>query len=318
MTVIFRTLGWLALAVTLSVHPALACSLPEGPARAVVAVIDGDTLLLDDQSKLRLVGALRPSPPSANTPDADWPPAAAAKEALERMVTGQTVLLEFDQRTTDRYGQQLAQAFVVNEDGGFWLQGRMVEEGLARAYSFPDNSGCAAELVQLEAGARALGLGIWANAAYNVREANKTDDLLRYTGSYQLVSGVVAEAANSKGRVFLDFGADWHTDFTASIEPKSRQMFEKAGFDLLSLKGKTVRVRGWIESANGPQIKVTHPGQIEVVDEDGSAASIGTRAETSVEVPALEEPPVEALAASASSLADPPPEAAQQAAATPN
>lgn len=304
----------LAIGIAAVAQTASACTLPEGPARAVVAVIDGDTLLLDDQSKLRLVGALRPSPPSANTPDADWPPAATAKEALERMVTGQTVLLEFDQRTTDRYGQQLAQAFVVNEDGGFWLQGRMVEEGLARAYSLPDNSGCAAELVQLEAGARALGLGIWANAAYDVREAGKTDDLLRYTGSYQLVSGTVAEAANSKGRVFLDFGADWHTDFTASLEPKSRQLFEKAGFDLLSLKGKTIRVRGWIESANGPQIKVTHPGQIEIVNEDGSATVVGTSAGMPAEDPAPEGPPVDAPADSVSDLIVPP----QQTAAAPN
>ena len=262
----------LAIIAATAASATKACSLPDGPARAVVSVIDGDTLLLDDQSKLRLVGALRPAPPS---PDADWPPAAAARQALQRYVAGRTVLLKFDERTTDRYGQQLAQAFVVDKDGEFWLQGRMVEEGLARAYSFTDNRACAAELVELESGARALGRGLWANAAYNVRDASKTDDLLRYAGSYQLVTGVVMEAANSKGRVFLDFGSDWHTDFTASIEPKSRQLFEKAGFDLLSLKGKSVRVRGWIVSASGPQIGVSHPGQIEVLAEDGSATVVG-------------------------------------------
>ena len=269
---------YLAVVIGLLPGVANACSLAEGAARAVVSVIDGDTLLLDDQSKLRLIGALRPAPPSPGTPEADWPPAAAAREALERFVTGQSLLLEFDQRAADRYGTQLAQAFVVSADGSFWLQGRMVEEGLARAYSFPDNHGCAAELVGLEAAARALGRGLWANAAYAVRDADKTKELLHYTGSYQLVQGTVAEATQSKGRVYLDFGADWHTDFSVAIEPKGRQLFEKASFDLLSLKGKTIRVRGWIENTNGPQIRVSHPEQIEMTAADGSATVVGTPA----------------------------------------
>jgi micrococcal nuclease len=256
--------------------PAAACTLPQGPARAVVSVIDGDTLLLDDQTKLRLVGALAPAPPSPGTSDADRPPAAAAKVALQRYVAGQSLLLEFGGRKADRYGTQLAQAFVVDESGSFWLQGRLVEEGLARAYSFPDNHGCAAELVGLEAGARVLGRGLWANSAYAVRDAAKPRELLRYLGSYQLVEGVVADVGASKGRVFLDFGLDWHTDFTASLEPRDRQRFDKAGIGLADLKGRRLRVRGWIESANGPAIRVTHPEQIEIVAADGSARVIGT------------------------------------------
>ena len=268
-------------AVALLSRPAIspACTLPQGPARAVVSVIDGDTLLLDDQSKLRLVGALAPAPPTAETSTADWPPAAAAKSALERYVNGQSLLLEFGGRKADRYGTQLAQAFVVSESGSTWLQGLMVEEGLARAYSFPDNHGCAAELVELEAAARALGRGIWTNAAYAVRDARKPRELLRYLGSYQLVEGIVADVADSKGRVFVNFGDDWHTDFTASLEPRDRQQFEKAGIDLPELKGKRARVRGWIENANGPSIRVTHPEQIEIVADDGSARVVGRTAD---------------------------------------
>ena len=266
----------LAVAATLLIRTAPACTLPQGPARAVVSVIDGDTLLLDDQSKLRLVGALAPTPPTPEMATANWPPAAAAKLALERLVANQSLLLEFGGRKTDRYGTQLAQAFVVNETGEFWLQGHMVEEGLARAYSFPDNHGCAAELVELEAAARVLGRGLWANAAYAVRDATNTRDLLRYLGSYQLVEGVLADVAASKGRVYLNFGADWRTDFTASLEPRDRQKFDKAKIDLAALKGKRIRVRGWIESANGPSIRVTHPEQIEILAADGSARVVGT------------------------------------------
>lgn len=256
----------------------LACSLPEGPARAVVSVVDGDTLILDDHSKLRLIGALRPAPPTATTTEADWLPAAAAKAALERFTAGQSLLLEQDQRKSDRYGQQLAQAFIVSESGSVWLQGRMVEEGLARAYSFPDNRGCAAELIALEAKARAAKRGLWANAAYAARSADLTRELLRYVGSYQLVEGTVASAVASKGKVYLDFGADWKTDFTASIDPTARKQLETAGLDPASLKGQRLRIRGWIESVAGPQIRVTHPEQIEILADDGSAAVISSAA----------------------------------------
>ena len=260
-----------------------ACSLPQGPARAVVSVIDGDTLLLDDQSKLRLVGALAPTPPTADA--ANWPPAAAAKAALEKYVAGQSLLLEFDQRKTDRYGVLFAQAFVVNADGSYWLQGRMVEEGLARAYSFPDNHGCAAELVELENGARALNRGLWANAAYAIRDAARPRDIMRFLGSFQLVEGIVANANANKGRVFLDFGADWHNGFSVAIEPRDRQKFERAGIDLMALKGVRVRVRGWIESAGHAEIRVTHPEQIELVAADGSAKVVSVSEDAVADAP---------------------------------
>jgi micrococcal nuclease len=265
--------GFLTLNV-LCLPPATACSLPEGSARAVVSVIDGDTLILDDHSKLRLIGAMRPAPPTAGTSEADWPLAAATRDALERYTRGQSLLLEQDKRTSDRYGQLLAQAFIVSEQDQVWLQGRLVQEGLARAYSFPDNRGCAAELIALEATARRAHRGLWANAAYAVRPAETTRELLRYVGSYQLVEGTVATAFASKGRVYLDFGADWKTDFTASVDTTARKEFESAGLDPAALKGQRIRVRGWIESLYGPQIRVTHPEQIEIIADDGTGAVI--------------------------------------------
>ncbi len=264
----------LLLSLIVTATPAPACSLPEGPARAVISVVDGDTLVLDDRNKLRLIGAMRPAPPTETTSEADWPPAIAARQALELLTAGQSLLLQQDKRTSDRYGQQLAQAFVVSEQGQVWLQGKLVEDGLARAYSFPDNRGCAAELIALEATARAAKRGLWANAAYDVRAAERTRELLRYVGSYQLVEGTVATAVASKGKVYLDFGADWHTDFTASVDVAARKEFEAAGLDPTALKGQRIRVRGWIESANGPQIRVTHPEQIEIIADDGMGAVI--------------------------------------------
>ena len=43
--------------------------------------------------------------------------------------------------------------------------------------------------------------------------------------------------------------------------------FRRAGVDPTSLEGRRVRVRGWLQSLNGPMIEVTHPEQIEVLEE---------------------------------------------------
>ena len=52
-----------------------------------------------------------------------------------------------------------------------------------------------------------------------------------------------------------------------TIAPRDRLLFEREGIDLEALEGRVVRVRGWVESWNGPMIKVTHPEQIEVLGE---------------------------------------------------
>ena len=83
---------------------------------------------------------------------------------------------------------------------------------------------------------------------------------------FELVEGVVVAATIVRGRAYLNFGPDWKTDFTASIDPRDRRLFDDAGFDIEALQGHRVRVRGWVESWNGPMIKVSHPEQIEVLD----------------------------------------------------
>ena len=73
------------------------------------------------------------------------------------------------------------------------------------------------------------------------------------------------DAAAVGRRVYLNFGADYRSDFTAAVVPGARSLFAAEGIDPLGLAGRTVRVRGWVDVLNGPMIEVTHPEQIEVV-----------------------------------------------------
>ena len=69
-----------------------------------------------------------------------------------------------------------------------------------------------------------------------------------------------------RGRGYLNFGENWREDFTVSIAPRDRRRFEAAGIAVEDYEGRLVRVRGWVDSFNGPMIEATHPEQIEVLD----------------------------------------------------
>ena len=73
-------------------------------------------------------------------------------------------------------------------------------------------------------------------------------------------------AAVVRGRGYLNFGTDWKTDFTVVVPPDAVRLFRREGVDIPSFQGRTVRVRGWLRWYNGPQMEVTHPEQIEVLD----------------------------------------------------
>ena len=72
-------------------------------------------------------------------------------------------------------------------------------------------------MLALERGARTAELGLWANAAYAIRPALRSRELMRLRSTFQVVEGRVAAVAEIKGATYFNFGADWHTDFTAGM-----------------------------------------------------------------------------------------------------
>ena len=150
------------------------------------------------------------------------------------------------------------QAFV----GDQWIQAFLLSRGLARVSIAPDRTECASELFAAEAQARTAGRGLWAAPAYVVRDPSSVQ---RDIGTFQIVEGKVLNASIKNGRAYLNFGADWRRDFTATVDPVDMPNFHALGVDPRSYAGQTVRIRGWIEWHNGPEIEVANPSGIEVV-----------------------------------------------------
>jgi len=226
----------------------------------VVSVVDGDTLMLEDGREVRLVGIQAPKLPLGRPDFPTWPLAEDAKQALEQMTEGRTLKLLAGGATMDRHGRTLAQ---LEGEDGLWIQAALIQAGMARAYSLPDNRALATELLSYEQAARAARRGIWANAFYRIRDPGELGGTV---DSYQLVEGRVVTAAKPQSRLYLNFGTDWKTDFTVAIDAQALKLFKAAGLDPLTWEGRRLRVRGWIKSFNGPLIDVTHPEQIEVLE----------------------------------------------------
>jgi micrococcal nuclease len=55
-----------------------------------------------------------------------------------------------------------------------------------------------------------------------------------------------------------------------TIAPPDMRAFRRAGMNPPMLTGKRVRVRGWLEFYNGPEMEIASPGAIEVLDNENS------------------------------------------------
>ena len=256
----------MAGAITIAgVAEARAGELPEGlvadGSARVVEIIDGDTVVLDDGSEVRLVGLQAPKLALGRPDFEDWPLADEARAALEELVLDRDVTLAYGGRRLDRHGRRLAHLFL---DDGTWVQAAVLSDGMARVYSFYDNRAAVQELLDQEMAARAAGRGIWAEPWYAVRTI---DGLESEIDSFQLVEGRVLDVARVKDRAYLNFGTDWKTDFTLVLDEDALRLFDEAAIAPESFAGRRIRVRGWLESFNGPMIEITHPEQIEVIEE---------------------------------------------------
>lgn len=150
--------GLLALAVVIAGCTATSVALPDGEDAQVAAVVDGDTIRLADERRVRLIGV--------DTPETKHPAKPAqcmGKEAswftAGLLAVGTAVRLVADVEHKDRYGRTLA--YVYRASDGLFVNAKLVRDGYARPYTVPPNVEHAEEFVELAAQARNAGLGLW-------------------------------------------------------------------------------------------------------------------------------------------------------------
>lgn len=256
-----RQVRAMLLALFVAPGPAHSSNLPlcAGPIEIkngnAVRIEKNGVLVLSDGRGIHFEGIRLPGGAIDHAPQIFVDQSLAAVAALAR--SGPLTLTAIVPKE-DRYDRIRVQAFV----GEKWIQGELLSRGLARVSIAPDRTECAATFYAMEAKARAGHVGLWSVAAYAVR---KPEDLWRDIGTFQIVEGKVLNASTRNGRAYLNFGSDWRRDFTVTIDPDDMANFRRTGVDPPSYQGQTLRVRGWVQLLNGPEIEVANPQGIEIV-----------------------------------------------------
>ncbi len=132
-------------------------SLVEGVYR-VDRVVDGDTLVVEDCGRVRLIGADTPETVRPNHPVEPFGP-EATDFTRQFLVDGdQQVRLQFDGPRTDKYGRVLAYVWV----GDQMLNEELIRAGLARVRTdFPYSVSMKSRFRAAQTEAEAAGRGIW-------------------------------------------------------------------------------------------------------------------------------------------------------------
>jgi len=218
---------------------------------AVEAVPDGRTVALADGTVLRLS--------ALDVPAGRWRDIARA--ALAELLQGRSVR-PARLAPPDRYRRVPVQ---LQRDDSAWVQAALLGRGLARVDAAgADPAAALASLLAVEAEARAAGRGLWGDPGLAVRPAESLGrgDLDRF----QIVEGQVLQATLVRGRAYLNFGTDPRQDFTVTAEPELVRRLEASGQDLVTLQGRRIRVRGWLDWSGGPRIALIRIEQIERLD----------------------------------------------------
>lgn len=215
-------------------------------------VYDGDTVLLTDGRKIRLLGI--------NTPEVEHSDRLAqaggdvARKWLTQQLLGTRVRLEFDQQKKDKYKRHLAHIFTEQETH---INRELVRLGFASTSVFPPNIKYANELLAAEQKAEEQHLGIWSYPAYHTKttaELNKKNKQ-----GWQRITGQVVDIKNTRKSMYLKL-----TDhFDVRIKKEHFPYFD----ELTLLKGKMIEVRGWVHKyKKGFSMLVKHPGAIKVLN----------------------------------------------------
>ena len=97
--------------------------------RSCTGVVDGDTIVLDGNETIRLIGIDVPELNDQRSPMRQF--AEDSRNFLKKEIEGKRIRLEFDKEAKDLYGRTLAYVYL---DNGTFINAKLIQEGYAFAY----------------------------------------------------------------------------------------------------------------------------------------------------------------------------------------
>ena len=145
----------------------------------VKRVVDGDTFVLDDGRKVRMIGINTPESVDPRRPVEYY--GKEASSFTKKLLEGNKVYLDWGRTPKDRYDRWLAWVWLAD---GTFVNGYLVSEGYAQVYTFKDNPDHAEYLLELQRQARDAGRGLWGQSLpEDEARAEKEDSGQRFVAS---------------------------------------------------------------------------------------------------------------------------------------
>ncbi len=215
----------------------------------VTHVYDGDTLHLNDGSKLRLIGI--------NTPEFHpslQPGAAQARTQLDLLLKAHhyRIDIQFDAIKTDRYGRMLAHVFLKD---GTNITAWLLQHGLGHWIAVGKNLTHLSCYREAEQYARKKHLNLWGRLPSNFVRA---EDLNPTSKGFYVITGELTRVFETDLSVWLE------------LTPRLRLRLDKRNYgnfsrrDYVQKIGGTLMTRGWVYTNQDKlTMKVSHPDLIQ-------------------------------------------------------
>jgi endonuclease YncB( thermonuclease family) len=215
-------------------------------------VFDGDTVLLTDGRKIRLLGI--------NSPELgrdDRPPEPLAREARLALAAlikqAAAVGLRYESKRQDHYKRELAHLII---NGRINAQQYLLQRGLALAIAVPPNLWQQDCYQQAEDQARTHNRGVWAVDYFRALDVGRQAP---GRGGFQLVSGNVVDVGKTAQWVWLDLAGG----VSLRIARDDWQYFSTQNWR--QWRHRDIEARGWLyQYRDRWQLRVRHPQNIKI------------------------------------------------------
>lgn len=216
-------------------------------------VIDGDTLVLQGGTVIRLLGINAPEIAHHGQPaeQGGW----RAKQYLKTILAEQSVYLQYDVERKDRYGRTLAQVFLAN---GVHLNAEMLRHGMATLSIHPPNMQYLDALQAAQSAAEDRQRGVWSLPSHRLQPIAT----LKQGNSWGRFVGRVSRIRQTKKGSQLYLG-DRHYIWIAASAYRYFPALE-------TYSGRLLEVRAWPKKwGKAWSLRVIHSSQIILKPNEG-------------------------------------------------
>ncbi len=221
-------------------------------------VYDGDTLLLTDKRKIRIIGI--DTPETHHHKQRAEAYGAKARETLREKLkqSKYAIKLLYGKEKKDKYSRVLAHVFLKD---GTNISAWLLEQGYAKTLAIPPNVEFAHCYKDSEINAQQKNLNIWKTKRHQLQKASS---LNTKTKGYIRLKGEVKDLKTHGKSIAFTIKSSQKKPIQVIIKNKNLRYFKSVNFD--KLIGKSIIVSGMLKNKKNKRIiQLNHSSQLQII-----------------------------------------------------